>query len=85
MTELLGEKGTKILLADLPKKVSGLTCFVKRPHRYDVRILDLLLLRSKEVSGSFERILSVRKNYELYKNNKIRSEKKAPTNQRLHN
>lgn len=35
MTELLEEKGIKVLLADLPKKVSGLTCFVKRPQRGD--------------------------------------------------
>lgn len=35
MTELLEEKGIKVLLADLPEKVSGLTCFVKRPQRSD--------------------------------------------------
>jgi Zn-dependent peptidase ImmA (M78 family)/DNA-binding XRE family transcriptional regulator len=30
MTELLEERGIKVLLADLPERVSGLTCFVKR-------------------------------------------------------
>lgn len=33
MTELLEEKGIKILLADLPEKVSGLTCIVKQTNR----------------------------------------------------
>jgi len=33
MTELLEEKGIKVLLADLPDKVSGLTCIVKQPNR----------------------------------------------------
>lgn len=33
MTELLEEKGIKILLADLPDKVSGLTCLVKQANR----------------------------------------------------
>ena len=32
MTELLEERGIKVLLATLPQKVSGLTCFVKRPR-----------------------------------------------------
>ena len=32
MTELLEERGIKVLLARLPEKVSGLTCFVKRPR-----------------------------------------------------
>ncbi|MCI0539704.1 MAG: ImmA/IrrE family metallo-endopeptidase [Verrucomicrobiales bacterium] len=32
MTELLEERGIKVLLANLPEKVSGLTCFVKRPR-----------------------------------------------------
>lgn len=31
MTELLEERGIKVLLAHLPEKVSGVTCFVKRP------------------------------------------------------
>ncbi len=35
MTELLEERGIKVLLADLPEKVSGLTCFVKRPKLGD--------------------------------------------------
>jgi Zn-dependent peptidase ImmA (M78 family)/transcriptional regulator with XRE-family HTH domain len=33
VTELLEEKGFKVLLADLPERVSGLTCLVKRPSR----------------------------------------------------
>lgn len=33
MTELLEEKGIKVLLADLPDKVSGLTCIVKQPSK----------------------------------------------------
>ena len=32
MTELVEERGIKVLLASLPPKVSGLTCFVKRPQ-----------------------------------------------------
>ena len=32
MTELLEERGIKVLLARLPEKVSGLTCFVKRQN-----------------------------------------------------
>src|ERR1043166_6062318 len=32
MTELLEERGIKVLIAILPEKVSGLTCFVKRPR-----------------------------------------------------
>ncbi len=39
MTELLEEKGIKVLLAVLPEKVSGLTCFVTRPHRRDVPVI----------------------------------------------
>lgn len=39
MTELLEEKGIKILLADLPNKVDGLTCFVKRPLREDAPVI----------------------------------------------
>jgi Zn-dependent peptidase ImmA (M78 family)/DNA-binding XRE family transcriptional regulator len=35
MTELLEEKGIKVLLAELPDKVSGLTCLVKRPKHDD--------------------------------------------------
>lgn len=35
MTELLEERGIKVLLADLPKKVSGFTCMVKRPAYAD--------------------------------------------------
>lgn len=33
MTELLEEKGIKVLIADLPEKVSGLTCIVRRPDQ----------------------------------------------------
>lgn len=33
MTELLEEKGIKVLIVDLPHKVSGLTCIVKQPNR----------------------------------------------------
>lgn len=33
MTELLEELGIKVLLANLPKKVSGLTCLVKRAKK----------------------------------------------------
>ncbi len=32
MTELLEEKGLKVLLEDLPSSVSGVTCLVKRPR-----------------------------------------------------
>lgn len=35
MTELLEEKGIKVLVASLPEKVSGLTCLVRRPKRAD--------------------------------------------------
>jgi Zn-dependent peptidase ImmA (M78 family)/DNA-binding XRE family transcriptional regulator len=35
ITELLEEKGIKVLLALLPEKVSGLTCLVKRASRED--------------------------------------------------
>lgn len=45
MTELLEEKGIKVLLADLPKKVDGLTCFVKRPQRSDAPVI--VINRSK--------------------------------------
>jgi Zn-dependent peptidase ImmA (M78 family)/DNA-binding XRE family transcriptional regulator len=32
MTELLEEKGLKVLIVDLPERVSGFTCLVKRPE-----------------------------------------------------
>ncbi|MFA6243339.1 MAG: XRE family transcriptional regulator [Candidatus Hydrogenedentales bacterium] len=32
MTEVLEERGVKVLLTELPEKVSGLTCLVKRPN-----------------------------------------------------
>lgn len=32
MTELLEEKGLKVLIADLPKRVSGFTCIVRRAN-----------------------------------------------------
>lgn len=35
MTELLEEKGIKVLIAKLPEKVSGLTCLVRRSSRND--------------------------------------------------
>jgi Zn-dependent peptidase ImmA (M78 family)/transcriptional regulator with XRE-family HTH domain len=35
MTELLEEKGIKVLIADLPERVDGVTCFVNRPGRND--------------------------------------------------
>lgn len=35
MTELLEEKGIKVLITDLLEKVSGLTCLVHRPGRND--------------------------------------------------
>lgn len=44
MTELLEEKGIKVLLAVLPEKVSGLTCFVERPHRNDVRPVPVIVV-----------------------------------------
>jgi len=47
MTELLEEKGIKIMLADLPEKVSGLTCFVKRPQRADAPVI--VINRSKSL------------------------------------
>ncbi|MFB2893436.1 helix-turn-helix domain-containing protein [Aerosakkonemataceae cyanobacterium BLCC-F50] len=31
MTELLEEKGLKVLIVDLPERISGFTCLVKRP------------------------------------------------------
>jgi len=33
MTELLEDRGIKVLILQLPKKVSGLTCLVSRPHK----------------------------------------------------
>lgn len=35
MTELLEEKGLKVLTVDLPARVSGLTCMVQRPGNLD--------------------------------------------------
>jgi Zn-dependent peptidase ImmA (M78 family)/DNA-binding XRE family transcriptional regulator len=35
MTELLEEKGIKVLVQELPEKVSGFTCLVKRPKPND--------------------------------------------------
>lgn len=39
LTELLEEKGLKILFLDLPESVSGLTCFVKREGLPDVPVI----------------------------------------------
>jgi Zn-dependent peptidase ImmA (M78 family)/DNA-binding XRE family transcriptional regulator len=39
MTELLEEKGIKVLLEDLPDKVSGFTCVVRRANHADVPVV----------------------------------------------
>ena len=39
MTSLLEEKGIKVLLEDLPEKVSGLTCLVQREKRFEVPVI----------------------------------------------
>ena len=39
MTELLEEKGIKVLIEDLPDKVSGFTCMVRRKEEADVPVV----------------------------------------------
>ena len=39
MTELLEEKGLKVLTVSLPLRVSGLTCVVKRPNTSDLPVI----------------------------------------------
>lgn len=39
MTELLEEKGLKVLTVSLPGRVSGLTCLVKRPDQTDLPVI----------------------------------------------
>lgn len=39
MTELLEEKGLKVLTVPLPERVSGLTCLVKRPNEADLPVI----------------------------------------------
>ena len=39
LTALLEELGLKVLLLDLPEKVSGLTCFVKRQESSDIPVI----------------------------------------------
>ena len=39
MTELLEEKGLKVLTVSLPDRVSGLTCLVKRPDETDLPVI----------------------------------------------
>ena len=39
MTELLEEKGLKVLTVHLPDRVSGFTCLVKRPHAADLPVI----------------------------------------------
>lgn len=39
MTELLEEKGLKVLTVSLPDRVSGLTCLVKRPDEADLPVI----------------------------------------------
>ena len=48
MTELLEEKGIKVLLADLPEKVDGLTCFVKRSQRGDAPVIVVNQIKTLE-------------------------------------
>lgn len=45
MTELLEEKGLKVLIVDLPEKVSGFTCLVKR--RGDLADLPVIVINKK--------------------------------------
>jgi Zn-dependent peptidase ImmA (M78 family)/DNA-binding XRE family transcriptional regulator len=39
MTELLEEKGLKVLIVTLPPRVSGFTCLVKRPNSTDLPVI----------------------------------------------
>lgn len=39
MTELLEEKGLKVLIVSLPDRVSGFTCLVKRPNAPDLPVI----------------------------------------------
>ncbi len=39
MTELLEEKGLKVLTVSLPQRVSGFTCLVKRPNQSDLPVI----------------------------------------------
>ena len=39
MTELLEEKGLKVLTVRLPERVSGFTCLVKRPNQADLPVV----------------------------------------------
>jgi len=39
MTELLEEKGLKVLIVFLPERVSGFTCLIRRPHASDLPII----------------------------------------------
>ncbi len=39
MTELLEEKGLKVLIVKLPDRVSGFTCLVKRPNASDLPVI----------------------------------------------
>ena len=39
MTELLEERGLKVLTVPLPERVSGLTCLVKRPDETDLPVI----------------------------------------------
>jgi Zn-dependent peptidase ImmA (M78 family)/DNA-binding XRE family transcriptional regulator len=39
MTELLEEKGLKVLIVALPSRVSGFTCLVKRPNATDLPVI----------------------------------------------
>src|SRR5207245_7236338 len=39
MTELLEEKGLKVLTVSLPQRVSGFTCLVKRPKQSDLPVI----------------------------------------------
>ncbi len=39
MTELLEEKGLKVLIVKLPDRVSGFTCLVKRPNAADLPVI----------------------------------------------
>ncbi len=39
MTELLEEKGLKVLTVALPERVSGFTCLVKRPEQADLPVI----------------------------------------------
>jgi Zn-dependent peptidase ImmA (M78 family)/DNA-binding XRE family transcriptional regulator len=45
MTELLEEKGLKVLIVDLPERVSGFTCIVKRPG--DLADLPVIVVNKK--------------------------------------